>query len=54
MILSEKIIKQVLTGAIQEVVDPLKNYKKIDCEKAVAITEKVMDTLKELGLYKSE
>jgi len=52
--LSEKIIKQVLTGAIQEVVDPLKNYKKADCEKAVAITEKVMETLKELGLYKPE
>lgn len=52
--LSEKIIRQVLTGAIQEVLDPSNNFKKADCEKAVEISFKVMETLKELGLYKPE
>ena len=52
--LSEKIIRQVLTGAIQEVLDPSKNFKKADCEKSVAIAEKVMETLKELDRYGKE
>jgi HEPN domain-containing protein len=52
--LSEKIVRQVLIGAIGEVIDPFNNFKKADCEKSIAIADKVMETLKELGLYKPE
>jgi HEPN domain-containing protein len=52
--LSEKIIQTIITGTISEVIDPERNFKKVDCEKCVAIAKKVMETLKELGLYKPE
>jgi HEPN domain-containing protein len=52
--LTEKIVRQVLIGAIGEVIDPENNFKKADCEKCVAIATKVMETIKELGLYKPE
>ena len=52
--INEKILKQILIGAISEVIDPTQQFKKADCEKSVAIAVKVVDTLKEIKLYTPE
>lgn len=48
--ITEKTLRQILTGAIGEVIDPQQQFKKSDCEKSVAIANKVIETLKELGI----
>lgn len=52
--MNEKHLKTIINGAVAEVIDPNKQYKKADCEKAAAITDKVIETLKELNIYKPE
>lgn len=52
--INEKILKQILTGAVSEVLDPNKQFKAVDCKKAVDIADKVVETLKELNIYKPE
>lgn len=52
--LNEKMLKQILIGAVAEVIDPLKQFKKSDCEKSVEIAAKVIETLKELNIYNPE
>jgi hypothetical protein len=52
--LNEKMLKQILTGSVSEVIDPSKQFKAADCKKAADIADKVVETLKELNIYKPE
>lgn len=52
--LNEKMLKQILNGAISEVIDPNKQFKATDCKKASDIADKIVETLKELNIYKPE
>ena len=52
--LNEKMLKQLLAGTAMEVLDPNKQFKKSDCESATRIAESVVETLKELNIYKPE
>ncbi len=52
--INEKNLKQILTGAVMEVVDPQQQFKPADCKKAVEIAAKVVETLKELNIYNPE
>lgn len=49
--ISEKNLQQILTGVVMDVLDPTKNFKKQDCEKALAISSEVVKTLKELNFF---
>lgn len=53
-ILNEKMLKQIIAGAVGEVIDPQQQFKKSDCEKSISIAAKVIETLKELNIYKPE
>lgn len=52
--INEKMLKQILTGAVMEVIDPNKQFKAADCKKAAEIADKAVETLKELNIYKPE